>query len=996
MELTQEQRTKIKKVAKLVDFESKGAVSLLESIFELEDMYEKDIPEIRELIEELKKDRPDRQEIKEMVDEILSSIKIPEAINGEKGDKGDSYILTENDKKEIASKITVPVVDKIIEKHTETLKIEQPIEIIKEIAVITDEAITSRGEAIRDGLELLQNDDRLDKKAIKGLDDYDEVARLAREPRGRVVGGVMGIKEIVAGSNITVDNTNLGYPVISSTGGTTPDLQAVTDIGATTTNTTTFSPSGNNKAIIANGSGSGTGIDITHTGSGTKLNIEDGGSGDLIVAGTNKFVLNDAGKLTMTGDIEANAFITTGGTSADYVKGDGSLGTVDLSAYVPYTGATGNVNLGTNTLITNSLQAVDSGGVGIWNSFGGLVATFGAGAFSPNTVFEGDITANGFFADNFLLYNPTVMDYGEITIDNAKFSFKETIGGNLAVIKAKTLIVEEDLILGSLSEQINQDTYGDLRLLRTYGAEKVVNGTFDSGTTDWTITGTGAQWVWDAGGFVKWAGSSSSTTIQQDISVVIGETYKVEFEVVFNTTGSLSVFLGGEFGGNVSTSGQKVFFITASTTGTLQFSTGSFSGQILSLDNISVKKADGGNIEIAGSTISFGATGSARVLGDITGNARGANALDFQVRRTDDNQVASGTNSVAVGQRNRAGGSDTITIGSQNYTTLGNSTLIGRENTDLVGSNENLLLGNLNTASTGTFRSVTLGRGNTNYGSQNILLGSGLTSFVNGTYMGNSSFHLLINSAGDFGTSIIPKARLHSSLDILSSAYNSLGAEKLTNAGFTGGLTGWTAGTGWQYDANTILKNSDGTGTLSQTSAGMVTPLIAGEYYLVTIPVSLWTVGTISWSLGGTNGTQIGQSGFLPPSGSYTHQEIIRATNTNNFIITPSNNSRFRLDNLSIKRVTGGNVIGLGGGVFGNAGVRGSEQMRWGVDPANYAISTVGSTGITTFDAVGSGAKFVFSKNIELTQTVTTETVVSDRTVTVVINGTTYRLLAKA
>ena len=40
------------------------------------------------------------------------------------------------------------------------------------------------------------------------------------------------------------------------------------------------------------------------------------------------------------------------------------------------------------------------------------------------------------------------------------------------------------------------------------------------------------------------------------------------------------------------------------------------------------------------------------------------------------------------------------------------------------------------------------------------------------------------------------------------------------------------------------------------------------------------------------------------------------------------------------------------------------------------------------------GGKSLFAGNIELTQTVTTETVVSNRTVTIVINGTTYKLLA--
>jgi hypothetical protein len=72
-----------------------------------------------------------------------------------------------------------------------------------------------------------------------------------------------------------------------------------------------------------------------------------------------------------------------------------------------------------------------------------------------------------------------------------------------------------------------------------------------------------------------------------------------------------------------------------------------------------------------------------------------------------------------------------------------------------------------------------------------------------------------------------------------------------------------------------------------------------------------------------------------------------------------------------------------------------TEQFRGGYDASNYWNATTNSAGTTTFNAVGSTPKFVFSDNIELTQTVTTESVASDRTVTIVINGTTYKLLAK-
>lgn len=70
-----------------------------------------------------------------------------------KGDKGDSYILTSQDKKEIASKIKVPVVDKIIEKT----------EVIKEVEKKTDP------KDIAKKLNTLK--EVIDPKTIKGLEE---------------------------------------------------------------------------------------------------------------------------------------------------------------------------------------------------------------------------------------------------------------------------------------------------------------------------------------------------------------------------------------------------------------------------------------------------------------------------------------------------------------------------------------------------------------------------------------------------------------------------------------------------------------------------------------------------------------------------------------------------------------------------------------------------------------------------------------------------------
>lgn len=82
----------------------------------------------------------------------------------------------------------------------------------KEIKDIKDSVLNDipelEPEEIKDKLESLQGDKRLDAKAIKNLPESVVY-------RG---GGVSGIKEIIAGSNITVDNSQLGYPVVATTG----------------------------------------------------------------------------------------------------------------------------------------------------------------------------------------------------------------------------------------------------------------------------------------------------------------------------------------------------------------------------------------------------------------------------------------------------------------------------------------------------------------------------------------------------------------------------------------------------------------------------------------------------------------------------------------------------------------------------------------------------------------------------------------------------------
>lgn len=105
----------------------------------------------------------------------------------------------------------------------------------------------------------------------------------------------------------------------------------------------------------------GTGVTIVSLPNGTKQ-INSSGSGGSQTPWTSN--IDGAGfSLSNVDDITADSFITTGGTSSDFVKGDGSLDSSTYittsgasSTYVPYTGATADVVLG-----SHSLQLTDGG-----------------------------------------------------------------------------------------------------------------------------------------------------------------------------------------------------------------------------------------------------------------------------------------------------------------------------------------------------------------------------------------------------------------------------------------------------------------------------------------------------------------------------------------------------------------------------------------------------------------------------------------------------------
>jgi hypothetical protein len=103
----------------------------------------------------------------------------------------------------------------------------------------------------------------------------------------------------------------------------------------------------------------------------------------------------------------------------------------------------------------------------------------------------------------------------------------------------------------------------------------------------------------------------------------------------------------------------------------------------------------------------------------------------------------------------------------------------------------------------------------------------------------------------------------------------------------------WTEGTGWTFGTspNTLIKSSDGTGTAVPT-----TPLtiVGGTTYKVVITLSAWSVGSATYTLGGTS------AGTSTLNSKTTYDNYVVATNSGNLIITPSNTSRFTISAISV------------------------------------------------------------------------------------------------
>ena len=217
-------------------------------------------------------------------------------------------------KKELLS-----LIEPLIPEPTKEIVINQPI--VKEVAKYesTDEIVSKLQTVKKKWLSIDAIDGDFNKKVTKQVIQQ--------------LGTTSGVREVRAGSNVTIDNTDPQYPVVSSTGG---------------------------------GGGGGT-VDTVVAGTGISVDSTDP---------ANPVVTNSAPDQTVSITAGTNVTSVTG-TYPNFTI-NAATQTTDISGLVPYTGATSDVNLGTHALTVHNIKPDASDGLLLESNNGTDIGILGA------------------------------------------------------------------------------------------------------------------------------------------------------------------------------------------------------------------------------------------------------------------------------------------------------------------------------------------------------------------------------------------------------------------------------------------------------------------------------------------------------------------------------------------------------------------------------------------------------------------------------------------
>lgn len=380
------------------------------------------------------------------------------------------------------------------------------------------------------------------------------------------------------------------------------------------------------------------------------------------------------------------------------------------------------------------------------------------------------------------------------------------------------------------------------------------------------------------------------------------------------------------------------------------------------------------------------------ILTDPTGFAWGAGALaGFQSFAQGFQAQATNGYDIAMGSYAQASGGSSVAIGTQTYA-YGNASLAMRGGRAY------------------TVGSIAIG-GLTNYGgvlaigsSSAQALNTGACSF--GAFGNTYPYSLMFG--GDNQIYQFLHLRPSESIQFTNLTIGNatgLGTEKITNGTFNTNTTGWTLASGFTYNSSTKKIDIDTVNfaALTQSSATMVTPIVAGETYVLSYQITNLNVGgKIQIECGGVQLAQYVSSSTIPP-------DVFTAVSTGDLKFTAYPNTTGSIDNISLKKVENGDLR-VCGTAYSKSLKTGGLTLGYVAKTANYTVLTtdylidctantftvtlptaVGITGQEfKIKNSGSGVITVATTSSQTIDGVTTQTVNSPDSMTVTSTGSNW------
>jgi len=460
---------------------------------------------------------------------------------------------------------------------------------------------------------------------------------------------------------------------------------------------------------------------------------------------------------------------------------------------------------------------------------------------------------------------------------------------------------------------------------------------FSSGTT-WASSGALSQYSLLVGGGAGNAPASlSSTGTANQVLISNGASANPSF-----TSALTGLTIDNSTIGATTASTGKFTTLEATGTSTLGDASTTYIQVVGDASYPAIKAAGGTNTPLVLQPLGTGALQAQKTDSTATGgNARGANAVDWQTSRSNANQVASASNSVIVGGiSNRDNGAYGSLVG-------GNSNIVNASYGVVVG-------GNSNSASGGDYATIVGGAINSSSGYFNFIGGGYTNSGTSGSTVTTQATTIAITASTTFYLS--------------STNANIKVGQYITGTGVSGGTyatSSVTTGTPAVMATSTISGTTLTVGSLTSGTiiAGQVltgTGVTAGTY-IVSGSGSTWTVST-SQSVSSTTITGTAYT-FTISQAATTSAGITLSFYTPHGIVVGGGNNQ----------ATGSYSFIGGGGDAGTAGNRNVASGDWSFvggginNQATGTYSVIAGGGLTinqasgSYSAIGGGSNNVAS-----------------------------------